>query len=62
MPLLGQLPLAKGIREQADKGEPSVIANQGAGDEFAEYYLTIAKNIEANIAKFAKPHDNNRIF
>jgi ATP-binding protein involved in chromosome partitioning len=24
--------------------------------------LTIAKNIEANIAKFAKPHDNNRIF
>ena len=62
VPLLGQLPLAKGIREQADKGEPSVIANQGAGDEFAEYYLTIAKNIEANIAKFAKPHDNNRIF
>ena len=62
VPLLGQLPLAKGIREQADKGEPSVIANQGAGDEFADYYLNIAKNIEANIAKFAKPHDNNRIF
>lgn len=62
VPLLGQLPLAKGIREQADKGEPSVIAQQGAGDEFAQYYLNIAKNIEANIAKFAKPHDNNRIF
>lgn len=62
VPLLGQLPLAKGIREQADKGEPSVIAQQGAGDEFAPYYLQIAKNIEANIAKFAKPHDNNRIF
>lgn len=62
VPLLGQLPLAKGIREHADKGEPSVIANQGAGDEFAEYYLTIAKNIEANIVKFAKPHDSNRIF
>ncbi|MFW2176813.1 MULTISPECIES: iron-sulfur cluster carrier protein ApbC [unclassified Moraxella] len=58
VPLLGQLPLAKGIREQADKGEPSVLVN----DEFAEYYLNIAKNIEANIGKFAKSHDNNRIF
>ena len=62
VPLLGQLPLARAIREQADSGEPSVIANQGAGDEFAEYYLNIAKNIEANIAKFAKAHNNNRIF
>lgn len=47
---------------KADSGEPSVIANQGAGDEFAEYYLNIANNIEANIAKFAKAHNNNRIF
>lgn len=62
VPLLGQLPLARAIREQADSGEPSVIANQGAGDEFAEYYLNIANNIEANIAKFAKAHNNNRIF
>ena len=59
---LGALPLTMSIREQADKGEPSVIANQGAGDEFADYYLNIAKNIEANIAKFAKTHDSNRIF
>lgn len=58
VPLLGQLPLAKGIREQADKGEPSVLA----GDEFAPYYLTIAANIEANITKFAKASDTNRIF
>lgn len=58
VPLLGQLPLAKGIREQADKGQPSVIAN----DNFAQYYLTIAENIEKNIAKFAKKHDSNRIF
>lgn len=58
VPLLGQLPLASGIREQVDKGEPSVLAN----DEFASYYLDIAKNIETNINKFAKPVDDKRIF
>ncbi|WP_296245453.1 MULTISPECIES: iron-sulfur cluster carrier protein ApbC [unclassified Psychrobacter] len=58
VPLLGQLPLASGIREQVDKGEPSVLAD----DEFASYYLSIAKNIEANINKFAKPVDDKRIF
>ncbi len=58
VPLLGQLPLASGIRAQVDKGEPSVLAN----DEFAPYYLSIAKNIEANINKFAKPINDKRIF
>ncbi|KAA0914205.1 iron-sulfur cluster carrier protein ApbC [Psychrobacter sp. ANT_WB68] len=58
VPLLGQLPLASGIRAQVDKGEPSVLVD----DEFAPYYLSIAKNIEANINKFAKPIDNKRIF
>lgn len=58
VPLLGQLPLASGIRAQVDKGEPSVLAN----DEFASYYLDIAKNIETNINKFAKPVDDKRIF
>jgi ATP-binding protein involved in chromosome partitioning len=58
VPLLGQLPLASGIRAQVDKGEPSVLAD----DEFAPYYLSIAKNIEANISKFAKPVDDKRIF
>ena len=58
VPLLGQLPLASGIRAQVDKGEPSVLAN----DEFAPYYLSIAKNIETNINKFAKPVDDKRIF
>ncbi|MEC5209195.1 ATP-binding protein involved in chromosome partitioning [Psychrobacter sp. PL15] len=58
VPLLGQLPLATGIRAQVDKGEPSVLVD----DEFAPYYLSIAKNIEANIDKFAKPIDNQRIF
>lgn len=58
VPLLGQLPLASGIRAQVDKGEPSVLAD----DEFATYYLSIAKNIETNINKFAKPVDDKRIF
>ncbi|MGB5877651.1 MAG: iron-sulfur cluster carrier protein ApbC, partial [Psychrobacter nivimaris] len=53
VPLLGQLPLASGIRAQVDKGVPSVLAD----DEFAQYYLDIAKNIETNINKFAKPVD-----
>lgn len=58
VPLLGQLPLASGIRAQVDKGVPSVLAD----DEFAPYYMSIAKNIEANIDKFAKPIDDKRIF
>lgn len=58
VPLLGQLPLASGIRAQVDKGEPSVLID----DEFAPYYISIAKNIEANIEKFAKPVDDKRIF
>lgn len=62
VPLLGQLPLASDIRAQADKGVPSVIANEGQGDDYAQFYLDIATNIEANIAKFAKKRDDGRIF
>ena len=58
VPLLGQLPLASGIRAQVDTGQPSVLVS----DEFAEYYVNIAKNIESNIDKFAKPTDDKRIF
>ena len=57
VPLLGQLPLASAIRAQVDKGEPSVLVD----DDFASYYLSIAKNIETNINKFAKPADDKRI-
>lgn len=58
VPLLGKLPLASGIRAQVDKGAPSVLVD----DEFASYYINIAKNIETNIDKFAKPVDDKRIF
>lgn len=61
VPLLGQLPLAKGIREQMDIGCPSVIANDGKGDDFAVHYQGIAEQIEQQIQIFAKV-DNQRIF
>lgn len=50
VPLLGQLPLAKTIRENMDKGQPSVLID----DEFATYYHHIAKNIDTQIGKFDK--------
>ncbi|WP_329958679.1 iron-sulfur cluster carrier protein ApbC [Psychrobacter sp. I-STPA10] len=62
VPLLGQLPLASDIRQNSDNGKPSVIANDGVGDDYAQYYIDIGKNIEANIAKFAREHDSKRIF
>lgn len=57
VPLLGQLPLAMKIREQMDKGVPSVLAN----DEFSIFYDKIAQNIEYHIVKFDKGL-SNRIF
>ncbi|OOR89948.1 Fe-S-binding ATPase [Moraxella caviae] len=57
VPLLGQLPLAAGIRKQMDAGTPSVLAD----DDFAKHYLAIAQNVEKNIGKFDKGA-GNRIF
>ena len=58
VPLLGQLPLAAGIREHMDAGTPSVVAQ----DAFAPYYRQIAENVVKAVAKVAKPVDNQRIF
>lgn len=58
VPLLGQLPLAGTIGKQVDKGVPSVAAN----DDFAQYYLDIAKNIDDHIGRFAKVRTDGRIF
>lgn len=58
VPLLGQLPLAKGIREQMDKGIPSVLTNDG----HAQHYLSIAQNIQDRIGQFAKVRHDRRIF
>lgn len=58
VPLLGRLPLARGIREQMDKGEPSVAV----GDDHAKFYMQIAQNIVDGIDNFAKARDDKRIF
>ena len=58
VPLLGRLPLAATIREQVDKGVPSVLAD----DNYAAYYIQIAQNIQAQIGQFAKVRDDGRIF
>ncbi len=56
IPVLGRLPLNAKIRENADAGNPSVIA----GDDAAESYMAIAEKIAAQLPNEAK--DQNRIF
>ena len=56
IPLLGRLPLNAIIRENADAGTPSVIANDAA----AESYIEIAKKIADKLPKAEK--DQSRIF
>lgn len=56
IPLLGRLPLNVQIRENADAGKPSVIAE----DEAADSYMAIAEKIAAKLPKAQK--DQSRIF
>lgn len=56
VPLLGRLPLDAKIRENADAGTPSVIAEDAA----AESYMLIAEKIAAQLPKAEKDH--SRIF
>ena len=56
IPLLGRLPLNVSIRENVDAGTPSVIA----GDDAADSYIAIAKQIAKKLPKAEK--DQNRIF
>jgi ATP-binding protein involved in chromosome partitioning len=53
---LGRLPLNAQIRENADAGQPSVLVNDAA----AENYMAIAEKIAAALPKAEK--DQNRIF
>jgi ATP-binding protein involved in chromosome partitioning len=52
--LLGQLPLAKYVREQADSGSPTVVA--APDSEVAKIYRDIAKRVIAKIALQAKSY------
>ena len=58
VPLLGRLPLDASIRQNADRGTPSVLAN----DSCAVHYMDIAKAIDGHIGKFIKVRDDKRIF
>ncbi|EET83841.1 iron-sulfur cluster carrier protein ApbC [Acinetobacter radioresistens] len=56
IPLLGRLPLNVQIRENADAGKPSVIAE----DEAAESYIEIARKIAEKLPQHSR--DEKRIF
>lgn len=48
LPLLGKLPLTLAIREDVDKGVPSVVATPH--DDIAQLYLAIARQVGAELA------------
>lgn len=54
VPLLGQLPLHKAIRECADQGKPIVLAQPESAA--AQGYVSIANNIIAELAKQKKDY------
>jgi ATP-binding protein involved in chromosome partitioning len=59
IPLLGRLPLDAKIRENADQGQPSVVAQDAA----AESYVQIAQAMLQQMEKLPKrQRDQNRIF
>ena len=59
IPLLGRLPLTASIRENADQGQPSVIAQDSA----AQYYKDIAMAMLVQLAKIPqRSRDDNRIY
>ena len=52
--LLGQIPLDIGIREQADSGRPTVVADPDG--QVAQVYRTIARKVAAKIAALARDY------
>lgn len=59
IPLLGRLPLTASIRENADQGQPSVIARDSA----AQHYKDIAMAMLVQLAKIPqRSRDDSRIF
>jgi ATP-binding protein involved in chromosome partitioning len=56
VPYLGALPLARAIREQADGGRPTVVAD--AGGPLAALYLDAARRLGAQVARQALEHSH----
>jgi ATP-binding protein involved in chromosome partitioning len=52
--VLGRLPLDIRIREQADSGKPTVVADPDSRS--AQIYREIARKVAARIAELAKDH------
>jgi len=50
--LLGQLPLQRQIREQADSGRPTVVADPAG--EVAGLYRAVARQVAAKVAMKAR--------
>lgn len=58
VPLLGRLPLHSCIRQNADLGQPSVMAE----DEAMPFYLDIANKLKQKLAELPSHLDQKRIF
>lgn len=59
VPILGHLPLNRQIRENADQGKPSVIAQ----DSSVEYYMQIAENVLTQLEKLpTRVREDKRFF
>ncbi|XID74375.1 iron-sulfur cluster carrier protein ApbC [Alkanindiges sp. WGS2144] len=59
VPLLGRLPLSTSIRQNADQGQPSVVAKDSA----AQHYKDIVMAMLVQLAKVPqRTRDDNRIF
>lgn len=56
VPLLGALPLSRSIRENADSGKPSVVAEPDG--VIAQTYRQIARNVAAKLAQRGKNYAN----
>ena len=56
MPYLGALPLNLSIREQADSGRPSVVADPDG--EIAGIYRSVARQVAVAVAKKAKDYSS----
>jgi ATP-binding protein involved in chromosome partitioning len=56
MPYLGALPLNLSIREQADSGRPTVVADPDG--EIAGIYRTVARQVAVAVAKKAKDYSS----
>ncbi len=53
---LGELPLSRSIREQADSGSPTVVAEPDS--EVAGIYKTVARRVAVKIAEKARDYSN----